>query len=507
MMRPKRSAETPPEEDNSIKTLLERLEEVIPPSSPDHGSGPAVPMSPAGNPLDWRAYIAPADASQLPATIADRHLAVADSFEDEPERWYHRGAPLFWGGLIASLAISIPVIWLLSGPLASKLLPAADPTPKQATETAPPKLVQSADNQAVSPEPPKPAPLQKVAETKAPETKAEAQPPPVTVETAPPSPPKVEFKEPFPAAPPRPVAEAPKPAPPPVIEPPRLPTALPPPVLETPPPEVKPTTSAPQPVPPAPPVTQAQPPAPPPPTPAVIVPPPATAATVTPVPPPPAPATKPTPKPAPAVLPPAPRIELPPRNNVRAGERVPLAIRIEPRSALLDSQAIVITGLPPDFSMENASRNPQGAWVVAPAALPDAMIKVPDGAKGDVELTYELIGIEGKVVTSAKTMLVVAARPPQRRIDSDEVVLLIKRGREMFSQGDISGARLLLARASESNSAEAAFALAETYDPHVLLEKGIIGGITGDPAEARKWYTQALALGQKDAAARLEKLP
>ena len=237
------------------------------------------------------------------------------------------------------------------------------------------------------------------------------------------------------------------------------------------------------------------------------MPPPATAATVTPVPPPPAPATKPTPKPAPAVLPPAPRIELPPRNNVRAGERVPLAIRIEPRSALLDSQAIVITGLPPDFSMENASRNPQGAWVVAPAALPDAMIKVPDGAKGDVELTYELIGIEGKVVTSAKTMLVVAARPPQRRIDSDEVVLLIKRGREMFSQGDISGARLLLARASESNSAEAAFALAETYDPHVLLEKGIIGGITGDPAEARKWYTQALALGQKDAAARLEKLP
>jgi hypothetical protein len=237
----------------------------------------------------------------------------------------------------------------------------------------------------------------------------------------------------------------------------------------------------------------------------VVVQPPATAATIAPVPPPPAPATKPAPKPA--VLPPATRIELPSRNNVRAGDRVPLALRIEPRSALLDSQAIVISGLPGDFAMENASRTPQGAWVVAPAALPDAMIKVPDAAKGEIELTYELIGIEGKVVTSAKTLLVVAARPPQRQIDNDEVLLLIKRGREMFTQGDISGARLLFARASESNSADAAFALAETYDPHVLLEKGIIGGITGDPAEARRWYTQALALGRKEAEARLEKLP
>jgi TPR repeat protein len=192
---------------------------------------------------------------------------------------------------------------------------------------------------------------------------------------------------------------------------------------------------------------------------------------------------------------------------VRAGDRVPLAVRIEPRSTLLDAQAVVISGLPDEFTMEHASRNAQGAWVIAPAAIPDAMIRVPNGRQGEFELTYELIGIEGKVVTSAKTLLVVAARPPQRRIDGDEVVLLIKRGREMFNQGDIAGARLLLSRASESNSAEAAFALAETFDPNVLAARSIIGGVTGDPEEARKWYAQALALGVREAEARLQRLP
>jgi hypothetical protein len=76
------------------------------------------------------------------------------------------------------------------------------------------------------------------------------------------------------------------------------------------------------------------------------------------------------------------------------------------------------------------------------------------------------------------------------------------RAAALMEQGDIAGARLLLARASAAGGARAAFLLAETYDPARLAALNVVG-IKADAAKARALYQQALAGGMQEAAARL----
>jgi TPR repeat protein len=108
----------------------------------------------------------------------------------------------------------------------------------------------------------------------------------------------------------------------------------------------------------------------------------------------------------------------------------------------------------------------------------------------------------------------VAARavPPEaelrsavRRIDTDELTLLMKRAISLLASGDIPPARLLLERAADAQEASAAFLLAQTYDPDVLGTSDI-RTIAPDPAEARLWYRKAAELGYADARRRLPQI-
>jgi hypothetical protein len=93
-----------------------------------------------------------------------------------------------------------------------------------------------------------------------------------------------------------------------------------------------------------------------------------------------------------------------------------------------------------------------------------------------------------------------SANTPQ--IDSAEVAAMIKRSKDMLASGDIISARLLLRRAADAGSAEAALALGATYDPAVIRKLGVIG-MTPDIAQARQWYQRAAALGSAAAPAQL----
>ncbi len=84
------------------------------------------------------------------------------------------------------------------------------------------------------------------------------------------------------------------------------------------------------------------------------------------------------------------------------------------------------------------------------------------------------------------------AAAPQ--FDPVAAAALRKRAEEFVAQGDISAARVLLRRAAEARDAQAAFALAETYDP-VALQKLGVRGAAPDPALARVWYGKARELG------------
>lgn len=90
-------------------------------------------------------------------------------------------------------------------------------------------------------------------------------------------------------------------------------------------------------------------------------------------------------------------------------------------------------------------------------------------------------------------------------IDNAEIAGMIKRGKDILMSGDIISARLLLRRAADAGSAEAALALGATFDPIVIRRLGVVG-MTPDTAQARQWYQRAADLGSAAAMGQLAKL-
>lgn len=108
--------------------------------------------------------------------------------------------------------------------------------------------------------------------------------------------------------------------------------------------------------------------------------------------------------------------------------------------------------------------------------------------------------------------------PPPIRQQREEVVqrpgrppavipeaTLIKRGDDLFAQGDLAAARLYYERAAAAGSAKAAFALGRTHDP-LVHEQLRVRGLSSDPAQAAAWYRRAIANGSADAEQNLQKL-
>jgi myosin heavy subunit len=75
-----------------------------------------------------------------------------------------------------------------------------------------------------------------------------------------------------------------------------------------------------------------------------------------------------------------------------------------------------------------------------------------------------------------------------------EAARLMARASTLLAQGNIGAARIVLERAAETGSAEASFALAETYDPRILSSWGTFG-TRGDGTKAREFYAKAIAGG------------
>lgn len=75
----------------------------------------------------------------------------------------------------------------------------------------------------------------------------------------------------------------------------------------------------------------------------------------------------------------------------------------------------------------------------------------------------------------------------------------------MIASGDLVAARLVLRRAADDGDAQAAIALAGTYDPTVLEKLGVRGTVP-DVVTARDWYEKARKFGATEAGQRLEVL-
>jgi hypothetical protein len=114
--------------------------------------------------------------------------------------------------------------------------------------------------------------------------------------------------------------------------------------------------------------------------------------------------------------------------------------------------------------------------------------------------------VAAPALVAAATPTAPAAPPTSaRRLDADELAMLMTRAKGMIAVGDIASARLLLERAAEAQEASAALLLAQTYDPAVLGTQDM-RSITPDPAMARDWYQKAARLGSLDARQRLAQM-
>ena len=92
-----------------------------------------------------------------------------------------------------------------------------------------------------------------------------------------------------------------------------------------------------------------------------------------------------------------------------------------------------------------------------------------------------------------------------RQLDRDELAAMLRRAGDFIKSGDLSSARLLLRRAAEAGSEEAALTLAGTFDPNVLVARGIQDG-AADIGLARLWYERAAQFGSSEAPQRLRQL-
>jgi hypothetical protein len=97
------------------------------------------------------------------------------------------------------------------------------------------------------------------------------------------------------------------------------------------------------------------------------------------------------------------------------------------------------------------------------------------------------------------------AEPPATDAQAHHHNDLIAQASRRLENGDVLGAREMLASAEDGGQGPVLFALAETFDPNMLAAWGT-RGVAADVARARALYRKALSLGVASAHGRLEAL-
>ena len=240
-----------------------------------------------------------------------------------------------------------------------------------------------------------------------------------------------------------------------------------------------------------------------------------------------------------------PTITVAPTVNVEASGQTQLVIAVGPPEAVPPRSFIRLRGLPPMAALSEAYAIAPGAWAVALNALPNLTIMVPIGFSGRSEILITLVGRDGSVLAEAKSELAVAPRqaeaPAKASVPTPAASMLrvgppaeaspsavetrepaptgqimsaaeqqraqraMKKGDEELEAGNVSAARLLYEFAADAGLAQAAMALAATFDADELAKLSV-QGVAPDRKEARRWYERARQLGAADAAQRITRL-
>jgi TPR repeat protein len=151
---------------------------------------------------------------------------------------------------------------------------------------------------------------------------------------------------------------------------------------------------------------------------------------------------------------------------------------------------------------------------LAPRDLNGVYVYAPKDFVGIMNTAIDLLSANQRLIESRAARLEWIAKsnstPPMKQIESEAVntpavppmnpenAALMEKGQVLMRSGDIASARLLFQRLANAGIADAALALAATYDPQYLAQHNLIG-VAGDETKARSWYQRASELGSVEA--------
>jgi hypothetical protein len=203
-----------------------------------------------------------------------------------------------------------------------------------------------------------------------------------------------------------------------------------------------------------------------------------------------------------------------------------LASQIGANGGKGDRGLLRISGIPPSCSL-NQGFVTANAWFVSLEDVNNLAISMPEDLKGRLVLSVNLVkssnhepiswqiplkvladpNASQRPVVAESTMTVTepAASPlvPAKPSQKDRIQL--ERAQKLLETHDVASARLVLKQLAMANIAEAAFELAQTYDPE-FLNAIQTSGQMADTTVARKWYERAARLGNQKAAERVKVL-
>ena len=105
---------------------------------------------------------------------------------------------------------------------------------------------------------------------------------------------------------------------------------------------------------------------------------------------------------------------------------------------------------------------------------------------------------QGELIATDKRIEQGVLKAPGVPPITPENAALMEKGWDLVNSGDVASARLLFQRMANSGIADAALALAATYDPRHLAQHKLIG-VVGDETKAHDWYQRANELGSVEA--------
>ena len=214
------------------------------------------------------------------------------------------------------------------------------------------------------------------------------------------------------------------------------------------------------------------------------------------------------------------------------GEDLPLRLELPAQPDQQEASStgyIRILGLPPSFSI-NRGFAAVGAWAVSLGDAGGLTLATPRDFEGNLLLTIELVRDQSAeperwrvLVTLAQKQAGASPPPPMlanstpaspggsQQQPADSIGSMkaaqplrtasraqMNRAQDLLQHNDVAAARLIFKRLAETGIAEAAFGLAQTYDPD-FLKTIPTAGLQPDMAAARHWYEWASALGSAPA--------